>query len=101
TGTGASNHGIYLQGAHVRNAAVGGGDINLTGYGGGSGGSGASNHGIMLNTAARITTLDGNINLSGNYGLGLPVTDATGNNHGGVYINGGSIITTDGTGDIN
>jgi len=123
-GTGQGNHGIFFnQGGIVE--AIGMGAINLTGAA--SDGNGDINKGIFIRNTASISSVDGNINLTGIGGDGngsnsegiiiigessissvdgdINLTGTGGSGSGsftqGIEINGGAVVETTGTGNIN
>lgn len=95
-GNGAgSNHGLSNNWGTIRSTAANGGDINVTAYGGGNGGSGSYNHGIFMSGNTGIESLDGNINVNANTGLGgQAVTNASGTSNYGMLLQGGMIKST-------
>ena len=89
-------YGVYLTGGTIESTAsgAGAGSISITGYGGGNGTGSYIDYGITLGSGS-VTTVDGNISLSGTGGGG----NGTGGNNHGLYINTATVETT-GNGSI-
>jgi len=86
--------GIYINdSAYINSTGTGAnvGSITLNGTGGGSGGNNDELHGVFLNNSASISSVDGDMSITGTGGNGD-------DNSRGVWVYNSSSITSSGTG---
>ncbi len=99
-----NNEGIDIESNGVKSTATNGGGITLIGYSGDNGGSSITNAAVFLYSGA-ISSVDGNILIDGNTGVGgQTVSNTTGSSSGftnsGIQIANGSTITSTGNATI-